>query len=391
MNRGENPFRIHGVVEGEYFTDRADEVARIVKTFREPASKLLVYGPRRMGKTSAILRAIARHQKEGGVAFLADLSTASTLADAANRILEAAGQELGRRWKDSLQDLIRAIGIKVSLTPDTATGIIVPSLEVGLRSAPPDEQRESLSRTLDAIETLARERKATIGVALDEFQEIERLGGEASEWHLRGIIQRHQHVSYVLSGSESHVIERMLDKGRAFYGLADQMAFGPIEEAHLAAWIDDQMTRAGVKAASIGALIVERARPRTRDVVQVARQCFDRCTLTGVATPVDVERAIGDVVAEQEAPFRLVWSRLTPAQQNVLRAVAENREGLTTGDSIARYGFTSSGAASRAAGALVEQGILVKADAPAGYAFDNLFFGLWVRQAALGDLGAGVG
>ena len=195
MSRRENPFRIHGVVEGEYFTDRADEVTRIVKTLREPAAKLLVYGPRRMGKTSAILRAIARHEKEGGVAFLADLSTASTLVDVANRILESAGKVLGRRWKDSLQDLIRGLGLKVSLTPDAATGIIVPSLELGLRSAPPAEQQESLSRTLDAIETLARERKTTIGIALDEFQEIERLGGEASEWHLRGIIQRHQHVT----------------------------------------------------------------------------------------------------------------------------------------------------------------------------------------------------
>ena len=211
--------------------------------------------------------------------------------------------------------------------------------------------------------------------------------GEASEWHLRGIIQRHQHVSYVLSGSESHVIERMLDKGRAFYGLADQLAFGPMDEAHLAAWIDDQMTRAGVRATGIGALIVERARPRTRDVVQVARQCFDRCKTAGVATPADIDRAIEDVVAEQEAPFQSLWSRLTSAQQNVLRAVAANLDGLTTGKSIARYGFTSSGAASRTAGALVEHGVLVKADARVGYAFDNLFFGLWVRGSALGDLG----
>lgn len=387
MANRENPFRIHGVVEGEYFTDRAGELKRILKTLREPAAKLLVYAPRRMGKTSAILRAIARHEQEGGVAFLADLSTASTLVDAANRILEASARVLGRRWKDSLQELVRGLGFKVSLTPDAATGTILPSFELALRSAPAAEQQESLSRTLDAVEALARERKTTIGIALDEFQEIERLGGEAAEWHLRGIIQRHQHVSYILSGSESHLIERMLDKGRAFYGLADQLAFGSINDAHLAAWIDDQMRRAGVMAKGIGALIVERARPRTRDVVQVARSCFDRCTRAGTATPADVAQALDDVVSEQEAPFQLLWSRLTRAQQNVLRAVAENRQGLTTAASIARYGFTSSGAASRTAGALVDQGVLVGAETAVGYAFENLFFGLWVAREAVGDLG----
>ena len=102
-----NPFRIHGVVSEQFFTDRAGEVNRILKTLAEPAAKLLVYGPRRMGKTSAIVRAIARRQAEGGVAFLADMSTASTLVDIANRLLDAAGRALGAKWKDSINELER--------------------------------------------------------------------------------------------------------------------------------------------------------------------------------------------------------------------------------------------------------------------------------------------
>ena len=53
-----NPFRIHGVVEGDYFTDRDDEIKRLVQALTEPGSKLLVYSPRRMGKTSAVMKAI---------------------------------------------------------------------------------------------------------------------------------------------------------------------------------------------------------------------------------------------------------------------------------------------------------------------------------------------
>ena len=76
---------------------------------------------------------------------------------------------------------------------------------------------------------LAGDRAITLGIVLDEFQEISRFGGESAEWHLRGIIQHHQHVSYVLAGSQAHIIERMLDQGRAFYGLADHLQFGPID------------------------------------------------------------------------------------------------------------------------------------------------------------------
>jgi hypothetical protein len=385
-----NPFRIHGVVSEQFFTDRADEVARIVKTLAEPSAKLLVYGPRRMGKTSAIVRAIARREADGGVAFLADMSTASTLVDIANRVLESAGHALGAKWKDAISDFIARLGLSITLTPDPATGLVVPSLDVKLRSAPVEEQRTSLSKTLDAIDALARARKTPIGVVLDEFQEIQRFGGEAAEWHLRGVIQHHQHVSYVLAGSQAHIIERMLDKGRAFYGLADHLEFGPIDEAHMAAWIDGRMTKRGVRAKGVGARIVTAAGPRTRDIVQVARQCFDNCRGAGAATEADVAQAFDDVVADQEALFHSIWNGLTGPQQNVLRAVAANIDGLTTGASIRRFGLPSSGTAANSAGALIEAGHLVKSEEAVGYSFENPFFRRWVEAETMGDLGAPV-
>jgi hypothetical protein len=385
-----NPFRIHGVVSEQFFTDRAAELDRILKTLREPATKLLVYGPRRMGKTSALVRAIAKYQAEGGVAFLADMSTASTIVDIANRILEAAGRALGRKWRDSINDFVERLGLTMTLTPDPATGLVLPSLDLSLRSAPLEQQRSALSKTLDAIDQLAKTRQTEIGIVLDEFQEIQRFGGDAAEWHLRGIIQHHHNVSYILAGSQAHIIERMLDKGRAFYGLADQLQFGPIDPAHLSQWIDDRMTTGGVRARGVGRLIVTQAGPRTRDIVQVARQCFDNCKTLGAAGEEAVAQAFDDVVAEQEAMFQSIWQGLTGQQQNVLRAVAENSEGLTTKASTRRFALSSSGSASNTASALIDSGLLVKSASNTGYTFENPFFGHWVGKETIGDLGAAI-
>jgi RecA/RadA recombinase len=385
---GSNPFRIHGVVTQQFFTDRAEELDRILAALREPAAKLLVYGPRRMGKTSALVRAIARHQESGGVAFLADMSTASTLVDVANRILEAAGRALGRKWSDSITDFVKRLGMRITLTPDPGSGLILPSLDVSLRAAPLEEQRASLAKTLDSVDGLAKARKTTIGVVLDEFQEIQRFGGEAGEWHLRGIMQHHQHVSYVLAGSQAHIIERMLDKGRAFYGLADQLQFGPIDPGHLSKWIDGRMTKAGVSARGVGEAIVVLAGPRTRDIVQVARKCFDNSKLSGRAGPDAVTQAFDDVTTEQEALFQSMWNGLRGLQQNVLRAVAESLDGLTTKASLKRFALSSSGAASNAASALIDAGYLVKATSSTGYGFENPFFGHWVKRETMADLGA---
>lgn len=382
-----NPFRVHGIVHDEFFTNRADEIARILKVFREGGSKLLVFGPRRMGKTSALVRAVERHEAAGGAAFLADISTATTVLDVANRILDSAVRTLGRRWRDSIGSLASRFGVSLTLTPEPGTGLVLPSLDVSLRSAGLEDQRRTLAQTLDAIEGLAAERGVTLGVVLDEFQEIGRFGGESAEWHLRGIIQHHRHVSYVLAGSQAHIIERMLDKGRAFYGLADHLQFGPIEPGHLSRWIDERLTGAGVKASGVGAEIVGTVGPRTRDIVLVARECFDRGAATGNAAPADVLPAVDAIMATQGALLESTWVGLTALQQNVLRAVAADTDGLTTSVAQRRFGLTSSGSTTNAATALVNAGHLLKAPTTSGYAFDSPFFRRWVVLNTLADVG----
>jgi hypothetical protein len=383
----DNPFRVHGIVHDEFFTDRADELGKIGRVLREPGAKLLVYGPRRMGKTSALVRAIEQHETAGGVAFLADVSTATTLIDIANRVLDAAVRAVGKRWRDVVSDFVSRLGVSLTLKPEAGTGLVLPSLDVGLRSAALEEQRTSLAQTLDAINVLAGDRGTTLGIVLDEFQEINRFGGDSAEWHLRGIIQHHRHVSYVLAGSQAHIIERMLDQGRAFYGLADHLHFGPIDPDHLARWIDERLSGAGVTASGVGAVIVSAVGPRTRDIVLVARECFDNRVVSGSATEGDVAVAIDNVVATQAALLESVWMGLSALQQNVLRAVAADTDGLTTAASLRKYGLASSGSATNAATALTNGGHLLKAATSTGYAFDSPFLRRWVQLNTLADVG----
>jgi hypothetical protein len=50
----ENPIRLGGTVHGKFFTDQDAELARIQAALREPSHKLLLYGPRPIGKTSTL-------------------------------------------------------------------------------------------------------------------------------------------------------------------------------------------------------------------------------------------------------------------------------------------------------------------------------------------------
>lgn len=390
-----NPFRIHGVVEGDYFTNRTDEIERMVITLTEPGSKLLVYGPRRMGKTSTILQAIARINEAGEHAFLADLSTASTAVDMGNKILAEASKVLGKKWKDFISDIVSKLSVSISLTPDPGTGTILPSVDFNLRDRNADEQRKTLGSVLDAINEIAGEREKTIGIALDEFQEIHNFGGETAEWDLRGTIQRHGNVSYLLAGSREHLVHRMILNKGALYKLVDKLPFGPMDAEYLAGWIDSRLTSAGVKASGVGASIVRAAGPRTRDVVQVARKCFYLTQSKGRATSDDIDEAFREIVEEEFDLLLSHWNSLTAHQQNVLRAVAAGMRGLSTRETLKRFGLGTSGTAVNTANTLVRGGYLIKNDpyshkrvtSSTGYEFDSPFFRSWVMKYTLADIG----
>lgn len=385
--RPTNPFRIHGTVTGEYFTDREAELAAFKRILLEPAAKMVVYGDRRTGKSSTLEAAVTEINEAGGHAIIADLSTATTLTDVGNRILEGSAKSLGKRWNTIFGNLIGRFQGSIKFNTDPVTGIPVPSFDVSLRDAPIETQSTSLGQVLDTIDALAAERKIHIGIVLDEFQEISEIGGERAEWNLRGIVQKHQHISYIFAGSKPHVIRRMLGKNRAFYQLADEYPFGPIDAYHMATWIEERMRSVGLGPFGVGVECVRIAGPRTRDIVALARKCADRSMPGQEITTEAVHDAFVELLDEKDDGIRAWWDSLTQIQQNLLRAVAASPKGLTTKSTLKRFSLPSSGSATNTAKALVDDGRLVKVKSGSGYVFDSPFDRGWVILHTLPDIG----
>src|SRR5260221_14444580 len=144
----DNPFRIHGTVQGEFFTNRKEELEAFRRILTEPAAKMVVYGRRRMGKSSTLENAVRQVNAKGGHTLLADISTASTVTDIGNRILASAARSVGRRWHEIAKDLIGRLQGAVRLAPDPATGSLLPSFDVGLRRGNLETQRQSMAQGL---------------------------------------------------------------------------------------------------------------------------------------------------------------------------------------------------------------------------------------------------
>jgi Cdc6-like AAA superfamily ATPase len=384
--RHDNPFRIGGTVAGPFFTDREAEIARCAATLQEPGAKLLVYGPRRTGKSSSLQRSVDQVNAAGGHAFIADLSTATTMVDISNRILAGAIRAVGRRWTTLLTDLVTHLQASLALEPDPTTGLMLPSFRVSVRDGALEEQQASLVSALDSLNALAGARGVVLGVVLDEFQEITRFGGSQAEWHLRGAMQRHDHLGYVVAGSKPALIRAMIGRGRAFYELFEPLRFGPIESLHFAAWIDDRMRAVGLEPHAAGAQCIQLAGARTRDVVRLARKCVDRADRARDIDALAIEAAFREVIDEIDDSTHAWWEDLTSLQQNVLRAVAATSRGLTSKAVHERFALPVNSVPNTLK-ALVGNGHLLKTRHGAGYAFDNPFVRGWVIVNALPDLG----
>jgi hypothetical protein len=340
-----------------------------------------------MGKTSTILVASEAAERDGARVVRADLSTASSFADVTNRLLTASVRSLGRTWRDLAGVFVERLRISVTLRPDPVTGVALPTLEAGLRSIGAEAQRDTVGSALDALNELAQDRGLAVGIVLDEFQEVHRLGGETAEWHLRGVLERHAHLSYVLAGSRTTLVRRMISEpNRAFYKLLDVLELGPMDEEHFSRWIDERMEAGGRPCPGLGERCLEVAGPRTRDVVQLARACWRVWTEAAEVEEL-VEVALMDLVAEEDVIARTVWSGLTAHQQDVLRAVAGAGAGLTSRATLERFSLPSSGTVSNTAAALVEAELLVKAEDAPGYGFESPFFRGWVVMHTLPDIG----
>ncbi|HUG39109.1 MAG TPA: ATP-binding protein [Longimicrobiales bacterium] len=377
------PFHIGDHVTGPFFTDRAAEVRRILEAMRSP-TRLLVFGPRRMGKSSALAVAAERARGEGVLVVRADLATTSGVVDVANRLLHSLSRQ---RPRERLADFAAGLAPHVSLTFDEATGAPRIAFGVERRRAPEDGQRRTFEEVIERLAADARSGGERIAVVLDEFQAIGRFGGETAEWHLRDLMQRHGELSFVCAGSELSLIHDMLGRDRAFFRAFELLHLGPIARDHLARWIDDRLDGAGVRAAGIGEAVIDAAGPRTQDVLQVARHVYARALPRGEAVEADVGEAVLDVVREEEPVIRATWLNLTTHQQNVLRAVAAGVDQLFASATRDRFGLPTSSSVAAAVDALEGRGLLFRDEGRV--AFDSPFVRVWVEREALPDVPPG--
>lgn len=366
------PFTTQQVVRGAEFTDREVEVGRVLAAMRD-RGRLVLYGERRMGKSSVIAHARERFEGDGGLVIAVDAWTLDDLGELNRAMLRS----LPRRWLvgERAQRLLHALRSLVSLSVDDA-GRPVLGLS-GTAREPADPA--ALGRILRGIDALAAEEARPVAVVIDEFQRLPELH-EGAGGVLRGAVQETGHVGYVFAGSIVGLVMELLGPKGPFHAI-DRLEVGPIDADHLIEWMAHRFEANGVRASeSVIGSLYERSGPVTEYILRLAKVAFRRGLEGGALTSSLVDRAFDEVVADYEGSFELIWDGLSRGKRQVLRAVAAGEQQLTARDVMDRYDLASSSAASYAINQLRYDGLLAPGKP---FRVSDPFFAAWVLDIAV--------
>lgn len=351
----EAPFIFGKLAESKNFTNRQDEIDRLITNFESAINTTLI-SPRRWGKSSLVLRAaeeVTAKNKQIKACFVDVFDSRSEeqfYQSFAKEVLKSTSgkiEEIGDFAKKFLSKMIP----KISFSPDNMQDISI-SLDW-------EELKRDPSEVLDLGEKIAKEKGIKLIICLDEFQGIaDYKNSKAFQKRLRSRWQKHQNVSYCLYGSKRHMMMDIFTKqSMPFYKFGDLMFLEKISKEDWIPFIQSQFAstkkKIGDKEAGLIADLVE-CHPYY--VQQLAQLSWLR-TKTSCKKSVIYE-AHDSLMMQLSLLFQNMTSDVSITQLNFLKALMSGEKKLSSKDVLTKYELGTSANISRVKKALANKEIL---------------------------------
>jgi uncharacterized protein len=373
-----NPFRFGTFVIDE-FADREEELSEVEADMRN-GQDLVVFAPRRLGKSSLVLKAAATTRRKKGLVAYLNVMTAPTKERFAERLAAAIYAEIAApkaRLKDKALAMFQGLRIAPSVLVDPMDGRLSFSFGFGHSDADIDGTIEML---LELPAKIAAERDQRVVLILDEFQEIVDLDPDFPKL-LRSVFQAQPDVCHVYLGSKRHVMHDLFsDANEPFWRSAKQMEIGLIPADEFARFIHRRFaaTNKEVDQATCDQLLeITRGHPYATQ--ELAYSLWEQTPFDGKADDPLLDRALELVLRSEHAHFSLVWEELPAGQRILLEALSREPGRPLSGPYRARHQLAGPSSTQRALRALRDRE-LIEREPDGGYRVMEPFLTQWLAE-----------
>ena len=372
-----NPFVYGKEVSGYQFYDRTNEAEELYRYMKDGSTNIVLYAPRRYGKTSLVHKVLTRLKAEGCDCLLFNISKVASLEKFCESFASAVYTiygglpEIGNRLARYLSHLHPTIGVSL-------TGLTI-RFDYGERMG-----EMELSEVLDLPEKLAKDAGGRpLVIAFDEFQEVASFSSRIPvEAVFRSVIQTHRVARYVFFGSKTHLMKRMFGgPTRPFYRAAFNMKIGKPPRAESEEFLVSRFETEGISIRSEEInRIIEVSENIPYYLQAIAGLAFRRIEHRRGAELQndDVDYAIAAFVESNEDLYDETLKGLSPSQRNLLEAMAREIPEQFDESYRLRYGLGGISTVHSALRGLLERGHVESVKRT--YAIGDPFFARYIRE-----------
>jgi hypothetical protein len=369
-----NPFSYGGVVSGKYFFNRTKEISQLKRDLIN-GHNIILYAPRKYGKTSLIKRVLEELERENFNTIYIDFFNVIDK----NKFTEIYAKKLLQKRKHSIETVIKSFTKFVkNITPSVKFDSLGNAVfELNIKES---DTNSSFEEVVNLPEKWSNKNNKWI-VVFDEFQEINKLNGENFEKELRANIQFHKNVTYLFLGSKTHLLLNMFrDKSRAFYNIGKFFKLDKIPKKENSRFIKNNFKKFNIE---ISGEQIEYMLELTENIPFYVQFLSSELWQNVIATKnkienKDIDKAVQGIISGQTDYYLELYDKLSQYQKKVLIALLEGGNEVYSKKFAEKHRLSSVSSTQRAISRLINEGILEKEQK--GFQFSDPFFKRYLKS-----------
>lgn len=299
-----NPFKFGVLVDNEFFTDRNEELKEVLRTL-DSENHLILISPRRFGKSSLVAKAV---KASGRPCISLNMQNMLSVDDFASKLL----RELFRQYP---MERIRHLMSHFRFVPTVSTNPVTNSVDVSFQ--PVINSMVLLEDAMALIEKVSTEDKRLI-VVFDEFQEILNIR-QGLDKQLRSIMQEHEHLNYVLLGSQESMMTEIFERKKSpFYHFGKLMHLNKIPYDDFKEYVSSRLPlKEQEKLNDIVEEILSFTGLHPYYTQQLSAQVWDMMSYEAMVDGV-VAEAISNIVRTHDLDFERLWLNFNRTDRTIM-------------------------------------------------------------------------
>ena len=370
-----NPFVYGKEVSGEHFCNRSNEIAELLTDIKN-SQNIIIFSPRRYGKTSLIRQVLDLAKSEGLLTFYVDLYPAinkqsfiEIYAKALSEGLPGKASRIAKKLREYLPRIIPKIVVDDK------------SMQFEFEFDRSANISPHIDDLLEAVKKAADQQKKDAVVVFDEFQEITNFEDDEIERRMRSAFQTHRNVSYIFMGSKTHLMNKMFNNpNRPFYKSGKIFPLQKIDPLQLSAFAEKKFQDSGISVAEKGiAEVIEVTECYPYYFQMLCHVLWDLCQEDQRLTHSLIEKAVDTLISRESSTYIAIWEGLTNKQRKLMVALAkEQYPEVFSKNFLTKYSLGASSSIQKAIKKLLEKDLILQANG--SYVIYDLFFARWIRR-----------